>query len=129
MPPDPSCSGNLPGCPTEFDSGAGGACPVQGTCAYPEGRCTCGLCNIGSVCNDTCGPTIDAGADATPVDWQCEAWPAVTCGCPNPRPLLGTPCATEGQQCGPFPCFCDPVNVGPGMLCTGGFWGDIPGGC
>lgn len=59
--PDPSCNGNPVECPAAFDAGAGGACPVQGTCTYPEGRCACGLCNMGGVCTDMCGPDIDAG--------------------------------------------------------------------
>jgi hypothetical protein len=136
--PDPSCNGNPVECPAAFDAGAGGACPVQGTCTYPEGRCACGLCNMGGVCTDMCGPDIDAGPSIdggygptgpSARDWACETWPPVAPGCPDPLPFLGTPCSAEGQTCGQFPCFCDPVDVGPGMQCTGGYWGFINGGC
>ncbi len=129
LPPDPSCNGNPVGCPETFDAGVGGQCPVQGSCTYDLGRCACVPCRASEgVCNPTCiepdGATPDAGSQ-----WECEPWPTVPAGCPEPRPPLGSPCSVEGQRCGGPGCFCTTIQVDPGMSCLGGFWNLAQGGC
>lgn len=107
--PDPSCAGNPPACPAVFgaDAGAGGACPIQGSCTYPEGRCSCTPCS-----------ELDAGEGTV---WACAVWETPK-GCPEPRPLLGSACASEGLECDYGGSCCAIVDVGPDMLCTGGYW-------
>jgi hypothetical protein len=124
-PPDPSCSGNPAGCPAAFDPTAGGTCPVHGSCTYAEGRCACGPCELfGGCALNLCGN--EAGVDGGSA-WQCTPWFEVA-PCPVPRPLLGTPCQVDGQQCGRIDC-CNFVQNDPWMVCAGGYWAPGGGGC
>jgi hypothetical protein len=118
------CNGNPSGCPSAYEPDAGGACPVQGLCNYPEGQCGCLGCGGNGVCTALCG------ADASPSDtiWQCAPWP-VPAGCPWPRPLLGTPCSEPlslncyyGDD-----CFCA-LPLDPLMQCVEGTWAVYQGG-
>jgi hypothetical protein len=104
--PDPSCAGNSAACPATFGALANGAvCPAADSCSYPEGRCACIKCT---------------GPQAT--EWECEPWQTPT-GCPEPRPLFGTACANEGQECD-YALSCNgSLNGGPNMVCNGGYWG------
>jgi hypothetical protein len=92
----------------------GSACPVTGSCTYPEGRCTCIVC-----------PT-DAGTQGT--EWECARW-ETPAGCPEPRPSLGSACPQEGQECEYGPICCASVDIGPDMVCTDGTWQAHAGGC
>lgn len=113
--PDPSCAGNPPACPASFGALANGAaCPGAQSCTYPEGRCSCAPCASG------------AGGQGT--EWECEAW-QTPAGCPEPRPLLGTACDTEGQECGYGAACCGSVSTEPAMVCNGGYWSVVPVGC
>jgi hypothetical protein len=105
---DASCAGNPPACAATFaDVPAGQACPVDDTCTYPEGRCACDSCA-------TSDPNIGT-------QWKCQTWDTPA-GCPEPRPLLGTACGSEGQDCAYGGSCCSDVNVGPDMLCQSGYW-------
>jgi hypothetical protein len=114
VPPDPSCNGNPSSCPASFGTAPGQACPSSETCTYAEGRCQC------------IGCLTDAGTQGT--EWTCGAWQTPT-GCPEPAPLLGTACSTEGQQCGYGPVCCGPSNLGYAMICQDGYWTVVAGGC
>jgi hypothetical protein len=116
--PDPSCAGNSPQCPTSYDSPAI-ACPVEAdgttlsiTCGYPRGRCLC----------HGCWPE-DGGPMSA--QWLCLTYRVPAC-CPEPRPLLGSPCTSEGQTCEYDYGTCAHeyygLDVGPDMICTRGFW-------
>jgi hypothetical protein len=108
-PPDPSCAGNPPACPEVLgaDAGHGGECPIQGSCTYSEGKCSCTSCKE------------EDGESGT--DWICGGWQTPT-GCPEPRPLLGSACASEGLECDYGGSCCAVLDLGPDMLCTGGYW-------
>jgi hypothetical protein len=113
---DPSCTGNPASCPASF-----GAVPIgtsctdtQDSCTYGEGRCACVSCADGT--------TYGGG------EWECDRWQTPT-NCPEPRPLLGTACSSEGQECDYGPECCAQVNIGPPMICTGGYWAGAELGC
>jgi hypothetical protein len=112
--PDPSCGGNPSSCPAAFGAAPGQACPSSETCTYAQGRCECINC------------VTDAGAQST--GWTCAAW-QTPAGCPEPAPLLGTACSTEGQQCNYGPVCCGPSGLGYPMVCQGGYWTVVGGGC
>jgi hypothetical protein len=113
-PPDPSCAGNPPQCPATYGTPANGAaCPYQGTCSYPDGRCECVVC------------TGDGGQGH---EWACDTY-RMPAGCPEPRPALGTACTQEGQDCAYGPACCAIVDVGPDMVCRNGVWTTVPIGC
>jgi hypothetical protein len=127
-PPPASYCTAPPGCPSAFDADAGGACPTDGVCTYPEGRCACGPCaSTRYICGAPNDCAADAAADAT--RWRCEAW-LTPAGCPEPRPLLGTPCADEGQVClyGAIATECALAPLDPPMECLSGVWAPYPGG-
>jgi hypothetical protein len=106
-PPDPTCGHNAAQCPSSFGTPPNGsACPVAATCDYTEGRCTCASC-FG-----------DAGAQT---DWTCAPW-LMPPNCPEPRPLLGTACAQDNQECAYGPPCCGVVDTGPDMKCIAGVW-------
>jgi hypothetical protein len=112
-PPDPSCEGNPVGCPATFGLDGSSGCPVDGACTYPEGRCSCVVCERSSVLGRV---------------WVCAAWPMPD-GCPEPRPRSGTPCVGDGGLCGYGPECCGQVNVGPAMQCVDGYWEEFYGEC
>jgi hypothetical protein len=113
--PDPSCDGNHLGwCPTNYGEPARAACGPMTTCMFPEGRCICNLC------------LTDAGVLATQM--KCDPW-ITPAGCPQVRPLLGTRCDVEGQECDYSAACCDQVDTGPNMKCNGGFWYAIARDC
>jgi hypothetical protein len=115
---DSSCSGNPAECPKSFGA-AKNESPCANTddsCTYSEGRCGCVSCESNESPN--------GGMQ----QWVCETWETPT-ACPEPRPLLGTSCSSEGQECDYGPSCCDEANIGPAMLCTGGYWTDAEVGC
>jgi hypothetical protein len=113
----------------EFDGGqcteavdAGGPCPATYaeassvdaspptcpfvTCVYPEGFCGCGI-----LCGG--GGGLPKPLDVSGLFACIPARP----GCPEPRPLSGTPC-DSGASCDyGFGCGC-----GQGLQCVGGMW-------
>jgi hypothetical protein len=114
FPPDSACGGNPATCPTSFSQPPAVTCALPTACFFPQGACYCASCTP-----TFCSPTPCADKDAG-TEWQCAPWPERP-GCPNPRPLLGTPCSSPNQLCN-----------GPGslwMLCADGYWGVENGGC
>jgi hypothetical protein len=91
---------------------APGMCPFV-DCVYPEGFCGCGV-NCGG------GGAPRAPRAPAPVDvpgfFTCI--PTMP-GCPEPRPLSGTPCDVDASNgCGyGFACGC-----GQNEQCMGGVW-------
>jgi hypothetical protein len=90
-----------------------GTCPFV-NCVYPEGFCGCGV---------GCGGGGGAPRAPAPVDvpgiFVCI--PAAP-GCPEPRPLSGTPCGDAATGCGyGFACGCGQVQQ-----CLGGVWEAYP---
>jgi hypothetical protein len=114
---DSSCNGNPPECPKSFAAVKNdSACPIANdSCTYPEGRCAC----------DSCASDSPNGGTQ---QWKCETWETPV-GCPEPRPLFGTSCSNEGQECDYGPACCDDANIGPAMTCAGGYWTDSAEGC
>jgi hypothetical protein len=91
-----------------------GTCPFV-SCVYPEGFCGCGV---------GCGGVGGAPRAPAPVDvpgfFVCI--PTMP-GCPEPRPLSGTPCDGTVPGCSyGFACGC-----GQGQQCMGGVWQTYPG--
>jgi hypothetical protein len=112
--PDPSCAGNPQQCPASYGMPINGAaCPLMGTCSYPEGRCTC-------------APCFGDGGRST--EWECATW-QTPAGCPEPRPLLGTACSQPGQACNYGQGCCSPVDTGPDLYCQNGIWTAMGVGC
>ena len=117
--PDARCSSsqasNSSLCPLTFGGLAtGSACPLNldATCVYPQGECGCVPCESGS------------GPGKTSTEWACEAWP-VPQGCPEPRPRIGTACATDGQTCF-YGSPCGVTSSLPAIGCRDGAWGYTP---
>ena len=80
-PPIASCVNNALACPSSASSIVpGDACASTSTCLYRDATCAC-----------TTKGSPDGGAL-----WACVDRPD---GCSTVRPLLGAPCATEGQLC------------------------------
>jgi hypothetical protein len=107
------CGGGPQGtCPSSFASVPREShCSPYGLyCDYPEGRCACTVPE---------GPGFPADASAV-AEWLCQD-PAS--GCPEPRPLLGTPCSQEGLECDYGACT---IPGGTAETCQGGLW--IEGG-
>jgi hypothetical protein len=122
-PSDPSCAPTPAACPASFGAlASGSACPVNAICTYPEGRCNC------IPCTPPDGGVSDAGAADASTQWVCEAW-MTPAGCPEPRPLLGTACSNEGQECDYGEGCGSPVDLPDPMGCRGGVWVDTRGGC
>jgi len=115
--PAPSgCGTNAAECPATYGFGEGSACPLPGTCDYPQGRCGCLSC------------LSDAGTAGG--YWHCRAWddPSVGASCPAERPLIGTACTVpEGTVCFYDAC-CGGPSLGPSVQCTGGAWGEYASG-
>jgi hypothetical protein len=109
-------SQNQPECPATFSALPNGApCPRsldpimhRGACAYPEGFCGCGEC-------------VDLSNLNEETQWWCKAFTAAPDGCPDPRPVEGTVCSTEGQTC-TYGEMCDPVMPWFPMVCKNGMW-------
>jgi hypothetical protein len=98
------CGVNSPQCLPSYGTPADAAgCPVDAAaCLYPQGVCGCA---------PECG------------GWVCAPYPLPT-GCPEPRPLLGSPCTQEGQNCA-YGDICSVLAfAGPLMVCASGFWRD-----
>ncbi len=105
----PSCPTSAPGaggCPATYAGVAvGTACGMtEIDCAYPQGMCACAFPE---------GPVVGPGQDRK---WFCEQ-PAQ--GCPEPRPKLGTACATEQQSCDYGTCS---IPGGNTLECLQGAW-------
>ena len=110
------CGTNAAACPATYGLGEGSACPLPGTCDYPQGRCGCLSC------------LSDAGTAGG--YWHCRAWddPSVGASCPAERPLIGTACTVpEGTVCFYDAC-CGGPSLGPSVQCTGGAWGEYASG-
>jgi hypothetical protein len=124
QPLAPGCGQNAASCPGSYGTGENGACPVQSTCDYAEGRCGCLSCTLDG------GPGTEGGI--TGAYWHCRPWndPGIGAGCPSLRPLLGTPCSlTEGTTCDYGQC-CGGPSLGPSLECSGGIWREyVNGGC
>jgi hypothetical protein len=112
VPPPSWCGTAGAGCPASF-----GETPTNGSfcrttapiCDYAQGRCACEPC---------AGSSGDAGLGM----WQCVKWPTGGDCCPDPRPLLGSACASEGQRCN-YSLACRGLpDMGPAMVCTQGTW-------
>ena len=119
-PPSPACGAIPSGCPASFGALAqGAACPLTGggSCTYPEGVCACASCRT------------DGGTGLGSV-WKCLPWSAAGAGCPVPRPLLGSACATDQLTCDWNQC-CSGVSLGgPAERCVGGHWQSyVTGAC
>jgi hypothetical protein len=56
----------------------------------------------------------------TPMTWQCTA---AQNGCPAERPLVGSPCSTDGQNCDYGDCN------SLGVVCHAGTWHTQQNGC
>lgn len=103
------------GCPATWDEAqeadAGfGECPFT-SCVYPEGFCGCGV-----MCGG--GGGIHRPRDVTGI-FACI--PSVQ-GCPEPRPLGGTPCTGTASCSYGFNCGCGQIQQ-----CSGGYWSVEPG--
>ncbi|MFL5864003.1 MAG: hypothetical protein ACJ780_25070 [Solirubrobacteraceae bacterium] len=116
-PPAPGCGVNAASCPASYGDRA--TCPTQDTCDYEQGRCDC------ETCVDAQGPS--RGPQAL---WHCRPWVGGgSAGCPDRRPLLGTPCVDEGKFCNWGRCCAGPA-LGPEMVCHAGAWrGYVDTGC
>jgi hypothetical protein len=91
-----------------------GVCPFV-NCIYPEGFCGCGV-GCGGV--GGAPPGAPAPLEVAGIFVCIPATP----GCPDPRPLSGTPCEEAGAWCGyGFACGCGQVNQ-----CMGGVWQTSP---
>jgi hypothetical protein len=88
---------------------APGQCPFV-SCVYPEGFCGCGIgCGGGGA-----APRPPAPLDVAGFFVCIPTQP----GCPEPRPLSGTPCDEAGAACSyGFACGC-----GQDQQCMGGLW-------
>ena len=125
---DTSCGPNPAPCPAAYgtstegpgapsgdgDVPAGSTCSDNGiACSYAEGVCSC-------------EPAFAADASVV-LSWNCRARTDVTASpsaltCPAKRPLAGDGCSSEGEKCGyDSPCGPQP-SLGPGMICTNGYW-------
>lgn len=108
----PSCvpdrGHNPSACPATFGALAdGSACPsgVSSGCVYDEGLCGCTTCS---------------GDGGTQQQWSCKVYPKPA-GCPEPRPPVGSGCATENQQCS-YGGLCSVLSGLPSLLCEDGHW-------
>jgi hypothetical protein len=105
-----SPSQNPLGCPPTFGTiPTGASCPREpaSDCVYPEGTCGC----------VSCAPD---GGGTIATEWVCDPWPTPN-GCPEPRPRIGSPCASEGQSC-MYADLCSVGNGQPAMGCQNGRW-------
>ena len=95
-------------CPDSFTGRAEGApCfTVLTACDYPEGRCGCLVCEMGT---QTFGYA-----------WSCRPWESGGAGCPARSPTLGSPCDGGGLQCR-YAAYCG-VSVGDDLECRDGTW-------
>ncbi len=103
VPRSGTCPPSTGTCPASYSVAASGMgpCEVDGTtCDYPQGTCIC--------TSDPGGLPIING----PV-WSCT--PAN--GCPEPRPNLGSSCASPGLMCDYGAC-----SGGVAEQCTDGSW-------
>jgi hypothetical protein len=108
----PECSSFDAGgpCPATWDEAmavdaATLSCPFV-TCVYPQGFCGCGI---------GCGG--GGGVTRPQIQGVFTCIPA-SATCPEPRPLSGTSCATEGTYCSyGFACGC-----GQDLQCSDGIW-------
>ena len=99
--------------PTYASVPRGQKCGGEGaSCSYAEGACYCTV-GIG-------GPQPPPG---TPATWQCRD---VSPGCPEPRPRIGSACATPKLQCDYGSCI---VSGGVMLVCSDGTWRDEPVPC
>jgi hypothetical protein len=101
---------NAGACASSYAAAHSGSCTanVNLACDYAEGRCAC-------VCRDT--TVVWACRDRVVVDAQTGV------SCPEPRPLVGTPCAPANALC-PYDAICgnEPLSFGPLLQCANGYW-------
>ncbi len=105
----------------------GQACTPQGaadsganSCHYDGSTCTCeAFCESYPVRMPDCD--ADAGitqhcCDTTKIAWHCFDGPKL---CTSPRPRVGSPCTTEGEEC----ALTEPDECGqPTLACKQGIW-------
>jgi hypothetical protein len=111
-PPSPFCVPPNPLCPTTFrDTPASTTCATAPdiVCDYPSGSCGC----LGG------GPYPNDGG-APNYSWFCSV---PSPGCSATRPLLGTLCTDDGQECEYAVCIDD---GGDFESCEGGVWVRTP---
>jgi hypothetical protein len=101
------CAAPPSSCPASYAAvSLGQTCPIgDAVCDYPEGRCGCSPCGT---------PPNPTGAI-----WNCSPWAPAPCR--PPRPLAGSPCATEGERCNLGDC-CSTPSLGPDLICQAGYW-------
>jgi hypothetical protein len=108
---------NPPQCATSFAAAQQASCPVGGAiaCDYDEGRCAC-VCQ-GTTLSWQCRSRSDVESSGT--DPSTGPAPA----CPAARPLAGTRCSDEGQQCA-YSASCGEtlLSFGSNMQCMHGYW-------
>jgi hypothetical protein len=99
-------------CPDSFTGRAEGApCfTVLTACDYPEGRCGCLVCEMGT--------------QSFGYAWSCRPWESGGAGCPARSPPLGSPCDAAGLQCR-YGAYCS-VSVGDDLVCLDGTWQPAP---
>lgn len=92
-------------CPTSYASvPLGQDCTSNGlACGYPQGECIC--------------TTSSGGLQKPTPSWECFTPPE---GCPNPRPDLGTSCASPDLQCDYGAC-----SGGIAVQCKSGVWTEV----
>lgn len=103
------CGGGPQGtCPSSFASvpRESHCSPYGLDCDYPQGRCACAV---------PAGPGFPLDASAA-AEWVCQD-PAA--GCPQPRPLIGSPCSQEALECDYGACT---IPGGNAETCQGGIW-------
>ena len=83
------------------------ACTSYASCDYSAEHC---------ICITQCGG-IPLPSDPR---WICQPNPT---GCPFPRPDIGTPCASEGENCA-YTVEC--CSGGTDLVCSGGSWRSSP---
>lgn len=115
-PSPATCRVNGSDCPAGFSSLAeGAACPLNAAgrrCAYAEGACGCTPC---------------LGDGGTRQAWKCLPWSVAGAGCPTPRPLTGSACATDKLICDWDQC-CAGFSLGSSQQCVDGRWQSYQGG-
>jgi hypothetical protein len=112
--PGPVCGTNPRPCPASYAAASGQACglPDGGTlpsCDYPEGRCECQTCFVGTGGN-------------TKQEWACRAWDSGGDQCPPLPVLAGTACTMAEQFCIYGGCG---VQVGGSFKCDQGYWSPV----
>ena len=114
-PPYAGCAGTPALCPAT-SAGIQQGAPCTNThlrCQWADKVCQC----------ETCGRSDGT----TSAFMNCRSRDDVAPGCPAQRPLLGTPCTSEGLQCTYDECCL--LWLGDSEECAGGLWRVYDDGC